>query len=91
MYLNSGESLANMAKLLNYTGKGRNGPVREMWVGKRGIPEKKFDLFCKLAKESIAKTRSFEVSTSKNELVDDWLPYFQANRKILSEHKFENT
>ena len=81
MYVNSGESLGNMAKLLNYTGKGRNGPVREMWVGRKGIPDQKFDLCCKLAQEPIVKARSFIVPKSENKLVDDWVVHFRAYKE----------
>ena len=47
-YVNTGEGLVGLAGRLGYKGQGRNGIVRDMWIGKLGIPDHKFSIYAKV-------------------------------------------
>lgn len=70
---NNCSSLGQLAKDLGYNGKGRNGTVRVMWTGESGIPEKKFDQLCKLAKVSKEKMMNHTIPKEKSLKIDDWV------------------
>ena len=79
--MNSGESLGNMALNLRYKGKGRNGFVRNMWLGKVGIPEHKLELICKIAKVKKSQMKNHFVEKDKSSTIDDWVPVIQLFKK----------
>lgn len=81
IYENSGESLGGLARQLGYVGKGRNGPMRNMWIGKIGIPDHKIDDFCKLAGISKSDMLKHAISKENSKQSDDWVKTFQIYQK----------
>lgn len=78
-YLNTG-SLGQMALELGNSGKGRNGPMRLMWLGINKIPGSKIERLAKLARIPVTEVLSHEVPKEQNQLIDDWF-------KALDEYK----
>ena len=61
LYFNSNESLNDIARNLGYSGKGKHGSIRNMWIGKISIPRKKIGQFCDLANISIEEVLNHEI------------------------------
>ncbi len=72
LYFNSNESLNDIAKNLGYSGKGKHGPIRNMWLGKIGIPSNKIDQFCELASISTEEVIKHEILKNDVKETPDW-------------------
>lgn len=73
-YINAGESLKGIASVLSYSGKGRNGFVRDMWIGKFGIPDTKIEKLCELANVKKSDLIRNIIQKEKASSINDWLP-----------------
>ena len=82
-YQNAGGSLGNLGKYLGYRGPGKNGPVRNMWTGKNGIPERKLGTLCKIAKISESEIMEHAIPKEKSIMIQDWV----ATKILFYKHK----
>jgi len=71
-YKNAGESLGNMALLIGYFGAGRNGHVRNMWLGRTHVYSTKIWKIAKLANISEAEVKKHMIEEQNNIEVYDW-------------------
>jgi len=71
-YLNSGKSLGAMALALGYSGKGRNGYVRNMWLGTVAISSPKIAKIAELAGISLSEVLSHRIDKQHNVEIEDW-------------------
>jgi len=76
-YENSGQSLCSIALELGYSGSGRNGIVRKMWLGTAGIPPNKIEKIAKIAGLSITEVSKNTVSKEENIEIGDWMAAFR--------------
>lgn len=84
LYIESGESLGEMARLLGYAGKGRNGTIRQMWLGRLGIPEAKLDKICNIVTISKTDVLNHAIDKKQSELIKDWV------QAVILFKKFKN-
>ena len=76
-YKNSGESLSGLALAVGYYGKGRNGYVRNMWLGKVPVSSRKIDRIARLAGIPVQEVFEHRVDKKHNLEIDDWLKAFR--------------
>ena len=72
LYFNSNESLNDIARNLGYSGKGRHGQIRNMWIGKISIPSKKLGQFCDLANISMEEVLKHKILQNDVKKTKDW-------------------
>lgn len=72
-YVASG-SLRGIAHTLGHRGKGRNGMIRDMWLGRRPIPEKHLQTLASLAGIDLEVIRASIVNKQENQEQRDWWP-----------------
>jgi len=71
-YTHAGGSLRRIADNLGHIGKGRNGGVRDMWLGRRPIPEAHLEKLARLAGIDMQTVRSGIVNKQANQEQKDW-------------------
>lgn len=76
-YRNTGESLGGLASALGYHGKGRNGYVRNMWLGKQPVSSHKINKIAELADIPLSQVFRHRVDRQDNETIEDWTRSFK--------------
>lgn len=76
-YENAGESLCEIAWQVGYQGRGRNGTIRDMWLGKMGVSPQKLERIAELAKIPIEEVLNHKVSKEQNLEIEDWRRAFE--------------
>jgi hypothetical protein len=76
-YKNCGESLGSLATALGYNGGGRNGYVRNMWIGKVAISGPKLHRIARLAGISLSEVLSHRIDKQHNLELEDWAASFR--------------
>lgn len=76
-YENAGGSLGAMASELGYHGSGRNGIVRNMWLGTVSVSTPKIDRIAKLAGLSLNDVLTHRVTKEKNVQIRNWTEAFE--------------
>ena len=76
-YENSGRSLAGIGSEIGYSAKGRNGLIRDMWLGTLGIPSAKISGISRLAGVPLEEVLSHMVSKNKNLEIKSWMEAFE--------------
>jgi len=71
-YESSNESLSELAKEMGYVGKGKNGKVRDMWLGLNSIPESKLNVLSQITGISEKDILNNRIRKEKNKKIDDW-------------------
>ena len=71
-YTASGCSLRKIADSLGFVGEGRNGPIRDMWLGRRSISRKHIETLANLAKIDLTEIIANTVAKQDNEEQEDW-------------------
>lgn len=76
-YVKSGGSLNALAKALGYSGRGRNGYVRNMWLGKLPVSKKKVHKIAELGGVKLSEVLSHVVEKEQNSELSDWMKSFK--------------
>jgi hypothetical protein len=72
-YKNCGESLGSLAVEMGYARvKGRNGYVRDMWIGKVPVSRPKLQRLAELAGMTLEEILEHRVTKQQNEEIRDW-------------------
>lgn len=71
-YKNAGESLRALALTVGYHGKGRNGYVRNMWLGKVPVSSYKIHKIARLAGIPLSKVFEHRVDKQQNLEIRNW-------------------
>lgn len=72
-----------MATELGNSGKGRNGPVRLMWLGKVRIPGSKVERLAKLGKIPLSEVLKNVVTKDQNLEINNWFEAFEEYKNSL--------
>jgi hypothetical protein len=64
--------LRKVADRLGYSGKGRHGHIRDMWLGREPIPRKHLSPLASLAEIDTAEILANIVDEHDNEKQEDW-------------------
>lgn len=86
-YENAGGSLGAMARELGYQGAGRNGVVRNMWLGTITVSAPKIERLAKLARIPLSKILSHEVTKEQNLVIRDWVEGFSQYKNSSGERQ----
>ena len=87
-YKNAGCSLGAMAFEIGYRGRGRNGTVRDMWLGKVSVSTPKIERIAKLAGFSLDDILIHKVAREENVQIENWTEAFtQYKEKALRNNK----
>lgn len=72
-YKNCGESLGSLAVEMGYArARGRNGYVRDMWMGKVPVSRPKLQRLAELAGVTLEEVLEHRVTKQENEEIRDW-------------------
>ena len=72
-YKNAG-SLSGIANHFHYIASaGKNGAIRDMWIGKKGIPSHHITELCNLAEVAVEGLEEHRVERSANVEQSDWM------------------
>ena len=82
MYKKSNSSLSDIARQFDYRGNGKNGKIRDMWLGIIGIPEKKMDIISQITKILKKEILSNQIKKEESEIVSDWMNFVLIFEKI---------
>ncbi len=90
-YKNSGRSLAGIGSEIGYSAKGRNGIIRDMWLGTVGIPSAKIGSISRLAGFPLEEVLSHVVSKDKSLELKSWMEAFAQFQRPEKKEKKTNT
>lgn len=78
-YKNCGESLSSLAVEMGYArARGRNGYVRDMWMGKVPVSRPKLQRLAELAGMTLEEVLKHRVTKQENEEISDWIIAYKA-------------
>jgi hypothetical protein len=80
-YENSGRSLSSLGSQIGYIARGRNGLIRDMWLGTLGIPSIRINGISKLARLNPNEVLSHQISRDKNLEIKSWMEAFDKYKK----------
>ena len=76
-YRNIGESLGALALAVGYHGKGRNGYVRNMWLGKVPVSSRKIQKIARLAGIPLSEVFEHRVDKQHNLEIKNWVSSYR--------------
>lgn len=91
LYQRENCSLSQIANEFNYEGKGRNGKIRDMWLGVIGIPERKIEIISKITGISQEEILMNQINKNESEILSDWRSFTEIlKNKQMDLSKFKN-